>query len=136
MGTIKTYTINHGPTWWECQVAIDHSFIVKVPVPESDQPEDWTMEKTMREMIMHWTGGAGWLKENDGDITKTFLQQLAAEIQQIQCENNYTLEGVIEEFVNREGWWPMDGSCGVQILEVEDFEFLMNEYEVMEEQQL
>jgi hypothetical protein len=126
---IKTYTIAYGPTWWECQVQIDHDFLIDVA------GEQWTIEKVMHEMIVFWSGGPGRIKENTGDITKTFLQQLAAEIQQIQVENNYTLEGVIEEFTNHEGWWPMDGSAGIKILDVDDFEFSFSEYEVLEDPQ-
>jgi len=87
----------------------------------------------MKEMILFWNGGAERLQDNDGDITKTFLQQLAREITIIQISNNYNIKGVISEFNNMEGWMAMDGSSGIKIMYVDNPPFPEHEdFEVEE----
>lgn len=125
---VKTYTVIYGPTWWECTISIDHSFVFENISPG----EHWPMAKALEEMVIFWSDGKKRLALNDGDVVKTFLQQLAREINYIQAVKDYNLEGVIEEFVNREGWWVMDGSNGITIVDIDDFDFAYNEYEVME----
>jgi hypothetical protein len=115
---IKTYTVSHGPTWWECQIGID------------DSPE--TVARIM-EMVEFWSDWKSRLETNEGDYIKTFLQDLAREIQYIIAEHDYNLTGVIEEFINREGWCLMDGTFGIEILNVDEFEFTHSEYEVLED---
>ena len=113
----KTYQVEYGPTWWECTIAIDHS-------PEVDA--------RIKEMVEHWTGYKGRLADNKGDYTKTFLQDLAREINYIQAEYNYNLEGVIGEFDNRDGYYKMDGTMGITIVDIDDFEMQHSEYVVTE----
>ncbi|HVW97530.1 MAG TPA: DUF2528 family protein [Mucilaginibacter sp.] len=114
----KTYTVIYLPTIWECRVEIDH--------------EEKTLE-AIRLMVEFWTGYEYRLSANNGDYVKTFLQQLAREINYIQAEHNYNLKGVTDEFKNREGWCPMDGSYGIVILDTDDFEFEHDDYEIKEE---
>lgn len=117
----KTYDIEYGPTWWECVVVIDHT------------PETLDCIKIMVEF---WTGWEHRLLMNDDDYVKTFLQQLAREINHIQIEFNYNLKGVIEEFANREGWCLMDGSKGIEITSIDDFEFDHSNYVVLEREEV
>lgn len=112
-----SYGIEYGPTWWECTVEIDHN--------------DETLAN-IKSMVEFWMGWEDRLETNDGDYTKTFLQQLAREICMIEVEFNYNLVGVTGEFNNREGWCKMDGSMGIKIVNVDDFEFEHRQYEVGE----
>ncbi|MHB8209121.1 DUF2528 family protein [Mucilaginibacter sp.] len=127
----KTYIVVYGPTSWKCQIAIDEDFKVPFINDETKLPED--TKWAIKEMVEFW----GWWQErldrNEGDYTKTFLQQLAREINYIQVEYDYNLRGVIEEFENREGWFKMDGSLGIEILSIDDFEMEYHDYEVMED---
>lgn len=112
----KTYTVEYGPTGWECTIEIDET------------PN--TLE-CIKIMVEFWTDWEHRLFINDDDYVKTFLQQLAREINYIQAEYNYNLIGVKGEFENREGWSKMDGSYGIEIMEIDDFEFSHSEYVVM-----
>jgi len=110
----KMYDIEYGPTWWECTVVIDHT-------PEVDN--------AIREMVEFWAGWEHHLKDNNGDYTKTFLKNLARDINYIQAEFNYNLVGVIEEYSKeREGWCKMDGSSGIEITAIDDFDFGRDQY--------
>lgn len=113
----KSYNIEYGPTWWECTVEIDHTRAT---------------DKVIRTMVEYWTGWEERLDNNDGDYNKTFLQQLAREINYIQIQDNVMLKGVLKEFENREGWLPMDGSYGIEITHIDDFTFEHNQYQVQE----
>ncbi|WP_432328877.1 DUF2528 family protein [Mucilaginibacter sp. P25] len=112
----KMYEIEYGPTWWECTVVVDHT-------PEVDN--------AIREMVEFWGGWENLLKENKGDYTKTFLKGLARDINYIQAEYDYNLTGVIQEYAEgREGWCKMDGSAGIEITAIDDFDFSYDQYVV------
>jgi hypothetical protein len=113
----KMYDIEYGPTWWECTVVVDHT-------PEVDN--------AINSMVEFWVGHEDRLSANEGDYTKTFLQQLGREINYIQAEQHVNLTGVLKAFDNREGWCKMDGSAGIEIIAAEDFSFEHNQYVVME----
>ena len=67
------------------------------------------------------------------DRLPVFLSLLAAEIQVVALENpRYNTYGVREEFNDREGWYPMDGSCGVDTLQHETIEWDYKEFESKE----
>jgi hypothetical protein len=113
----KTYNVEYGPTWWECTIVIDHN-------KETDA--------SIKVMVEFWTGWKSRLAANGGDYIITFLQQLAREINFIQAEYHYNIIGVRDEFANREGWCKMDGSYGITIEEIDDFDFEHHQYEVQE----
>jgi len=103
--------------WWECTVEIDDNIA--------------TVEM-MKELILFWIGGKNRLKQNKGNVITTFLQQLAREIFYILTEHNYTEEGVIDEFDNREGWCKMDGSMGIKITYTDNVEISHDDFSVEE----
>ncbi|MEQ9309711.1 MAG: DUF2528 family protein [Balneolaceae bacterium] len=100
---MDTYRIEHDDTYWECTVQIDH---------EKADP-------AIKEMVEFWLGWEDLLDENDGDYTKTFLQNLAYLVLVLVIGKNYNLFGVTEEFKDLEGWVPLDGSFGIKLLQVE-----------------
>jgi hypothetical protein len=123
----QVYTVVYGPTWWECMIKIDHGHVITVGGTE----EKWSIDRAMQEMIIFWSDGKERLKLNEGDITKTFLQQLAREICFILADYDYSLEGLIEKFNDREGYWPMDGSNGITIMEIDGFDIPSGEFEIL-----
>lgn len=125
--TLKKYKISRD--YWECLVEIDESFVI--PTLKLNDGNYTTLD-AMKEMILFWNGGASRLDLNDGDITKTFLQQLAREIQFIILEHNYNLIGVISAFTQREGWFDVDGSAGIKLMFVDDLEIEWDEFIVEE----
>jgi hypothetical protein len=116
----KTYTVNHGPTWWECQIEV------------SDDPE--TVSK-IQEAVEFWEGCEFRLLENNKDYLKTYLQQLARQIIYLMTEHDYSLEGIIDELSKKEGWYIVDGNHGIKILAADDFDFNHSDFEVMEDPQ-
>ena len=124
---MKKYKISRD--YWECLVEIDESFVI--PTLKLNDGNYTTLD-AMKEMILFWNGGASRLDLNDGDITKTFLQQLAREIQFIILEHNYNLIGVISAFTQREGWFDVDGSAGIKLMFVDDLEIEWDEFIVEE----
>lgn len=127
---LKIYKIENFTNNWSCTIEVNEEFLI-LDQCKPDQPYNTLM--AMKEMVLFWTDGDKSLEENDGDVTKTFLQQLAREITIIQISNNYNLKGVISEFRNMEGWCQMDGSYGLKIIDVDDPPFFEHrEFEVEE----
>lgn len=129
----KTYTVAYGPTFWECQIAIDEDFKVPFINQTTNEPEDtrWAI----KEMVEFWAWWEERLEKNEGDYTKTFLQMLARKICTLQADDQYPLEAMIKWFSDKEGWFDMDGTWGIEILSFDDFEFQYHEFEVMEDPQ-
>lgn len=128
---LKIYKAYNFENHWECRIEINEEFIIQ----DSSKPDEpYTTEMAMKEMILFWSGGKARLEDNDGDISKTFAQQLGREIFAIQCERNRNTAGVIYEFnnKNKEGWSAMDGSCGIKIIYVESLNIEHEDFEVEE----
>lgn len=129
----KTYTVAYGPTWWEIQVSIDEEFISPWIDPGTDKP--MTGLEVVKSLVEFWSGWEQRLASNKGDYIKTFLQQLASEVISLVAANNWTLDGVLDEFSDKDGYCPMDGSCGIEILHTDEFSFEDDEFQVLEDLQ-
>jgi hypothetical protein len=125
----KTYCIENLATWTECSVEVDLDFVL----PFKNDDKITTTADAIKDMVEFWIGWENRLEANQGDYTITFLQQLAREINYIQIEYNYNLIGVIDEFRNRNGWCAMDGSFGIWIKQIDDFELPTTDYHVLDE---
>ncbi len=124
----KTFEVNYSPTWANITVEIDFDMEFKVGKTE-------TMKTTqaIKEMVEFWSGYLERLSLNKGDYLHTFLKSLAHEVFLIQLEGNWNTEGVIDQFENREGWFNMDGSCGINIIDVEGVELSrQGDYDIIE----
>jgi len=126
----KIYKLTFTPLMWDCKVQVDADMIIE-HLSTPDKP--YTALDAMREQILFWTGGEWRLKRNNGDVVKTYLQQLGREIALIVTTERVNLLGVIDNFKDREGWPVMDGGWGVKILFTEDIEFDHDDIEVEEE---
>jgi len=107
----KKYEVEHAGV--SMIVEIDHSVL---------------SDERLHEFNDFWTNPKNRLSDSNGDITETVLRLLMKDVYLIQAKNNYTTEGVVEEFnwdKNRgiEGWVMMDGSNGIKIISVDEFEF-------------
>lgn len=123
----RTYKIDNYANFWSCTVEVEPTKILE----EYSKPDEpYTTLMLMKELILFWHGGASRLDLNNGDITKTFLQQLGREIFIILCENNYNLFGVVDEFKGREGWPLMDGRVGIKITDVDTLDFECDDFEI------
>jgi hypothetical protein len=72
---------------------------------------------------------------NDGDYTKTFIQQLAKTSFLFVISENHNLYGVLSDFAEGEGWYEMDGSYGIKIISVDDVEFNEDEFEITQKKE-
>ena len=126
---LKKYTIKYPDIYWECEIEIDEDFITPT-YKKSDPPV--TTKDRIKQMVEFWSDWEDRLEDNDGDYTKTFLQQLASRCLEIVISNNYNLFGVIGEFEEAEGWFKMNGSYGITITSVDDFEFQYSEFQIEE----
>lgn len=109
---MKTYKIAYD--WWEATIKIDEE----------------KAKEAIKEMVEFWMGWESRLGLNDGDYTKTFLQQLSRNI--LIESMDYNLHGIISKYDDREGWTKMDGSKGIEIISVNNWEFYENNFEIGE----
>lgn len=114
----KVYTVELPFHDWECEIEINLS--VKGTFP--GQTEQFDAERVMKESVEFWAYWESRLEANNGDYTKTFLQLTARSIYFRMCKNNYSISGLIKDFADSEGWYPMDGSMGVRIISADDVE--------------
>ncbi|MGY4385664.1 hypothetical protein ACVWYN_002710 [Pedobacter sp. UYP24] len=125
---LKRYTITYQYEW-SCEVQVNEEFLI-LERCEADKP--FTTLDGMKEMILFWSNGATRLKENGGDVLKTFLKMLAQAIMYIQAEDNLTVAGVIEKFEEMEGWYKPDGGYGFKLVDTEDVDFSIDDFKVEE----
>jgi len=126
----KIYKLTFTPLMWDCKVQVDADMIIeKLSTPE----KPCTALDVMREQIVFFISGKYHLRRNNGDVVKTFLQMLGAEIALVVTTERVNLLGVIDYFKDREGWFDIDGSYGVKLLYTEDIEFDHEAIEVEEE---
>ena len=84
----------------------------------------------MKEMVEFWSGWENRLGWNDGDYVKTFLQQVASWCWTPRLQ--YNPWGVRTYFDDREGWVPLDGSNGINILQSETISIEDEDFDVTE----
>lgn len=121
----KTYKLEMNQTHWEMQVEIDEELIY----PYGDNKTS-TCKEAIITMVEFWANHKSLLEDNDGDYTKAFLKMLARECFLITVEKQYNLNGLIEEFEDREGWCNMDGSFGIKIIQADDFDPDYSDFEI------
>lgn len=132
MKNIKTFRVEHTLTYGEIEVEINLDFIGKIKNKKGEEKQYPIME-SIKSMVDFWTGSEKRLDDNDGDYLKTFLKQLCQEVISIVSNSNLSVNGVIDEMKDSEGWCPMDGSCGIKLLSVTKPDFsTQHEYEITE----
>lgn len=122
---VKQHKLVMNQTYWEMQVEIDEDFMYTYG---DNQKEKCKAAIIM--MVEFWANSKSLLDDNDGDYTKAFLKMLARECFLIVTTTQYNLNGVIDEFVNREGWCRMDGSMGIKITSVDEFDPDYSDFEI------
>jgi hypothetical protein len=126
---LKKYKVGYFPNAWDCIVAIDENFVIK----DLSKDQLALTKNAIITMVEFWQGWQERLALNDGYYLPTFLQQLAKEIVfMLAKDRNATLETIKFQFYNLEGWCPMDGTYGIHILTVDEFELEANAFDVEE----
>ena len=109
MSNIKKFRVEHGPSYSHIELSIDFDFTTKYG------KKIYTMQDIIKDMVMFWQSGEGRLSDNDDNYTDAFLKQLCEECVIISAGLNLSTDGLIESFISREGWYPMDGKAGILI---------------------
>lgn len=99
--------------WWEAVVEI------------ADDSTD-----KMKEQVQFWVHGEQWIKEADGDVELAYLRMLGQSL--IAESMQWNLYGILKEWENREGWYPLDGSGGVKLVSVDRWEFSDDDFQVLD----
>ena len=116
MANIKKYMVEHAPTGGSITVEIDFDFVRKM-----DETESWDMNRMIREMVEFWHGCEERLAENNGDYVKTYLIQLCSSC--IELYDSLGVKKLIQEVNDSEGYFKVDGSDGIKLIEFNEPEF-------------
>lgn len=84
----------------------------------------------MEESVLFFMGGKDLISMCDGDVTEAFLKHLGAQIAHIQRVHEYNHNGVVSELKSSEGFPPIDGTCGIKIIECDYYEIEDEDFEV------
>lgn len=101
----KTFTVSHDWSGWKATLRIL-------------QDEETT--ETMREMLLFWSGGPDRIEDAEGDITEAWLVMFAERAFTLSWDAG--LPCIKRSFEQAEGWAPLDGSCGIELLSCDDLE--------------
>lgn len=97
--------------WWEAVVEI------------ADNAEPF-----MREQLLFWSDGQSLIDDADGDVETAFLKFLGESLLYESMDNS--LYGILKEWEKREGWYPLDGSYGVKLTHIDEWEFNRNDFQI------
>jgi len=108
---IKKYKIDYD---WKADVLveIDHSIAT---------------EEKLKEINEFWSGAEDRVTQ-EGSVLNAVLKMLARTCLYLQLETGYSVTGIIEKFDwdsrngGQEGWPKMDGTFGIKLLRVDEFE--------------
>ena len=102
-------------------ISYDGQWEAKVEIADDAEPK-------MREQLMYWAGGEYRLASAGGEVERAFLIMLGQAL--VREAMDYTIEGVLARFADREGWYPLDGSAGVRLVSIDNWEFYEDEFEL------
>lgn len=76
-----------------------------------------------KEMAKEFLDFFVWDYEEDNDPIDEAMKKYAFAAFYIGIEGDYNINGVISEFEEKEGFYKVDGSNGIKLLDFENFEF-------------
>lgn len=98
----KKYVVEHAPTGANIIVEIDHSFE--------------NLDRNIKDMVDFWSNSKEKLSNEKGDYTRTWLKMLLTEILNNECGESRSKQ--LEYFQDCEGFYPLDGSYGITLIDV------------------
>lgn len=80
------------------------------------------------EMAKEILGFFSWIYDKFNDPVEEVMKKYAIKVIHLATANynNLTVDGLIREFNEFEGFAPVDGSCGIRLLSVDGYEFIEN----------
>lgn len=125
MANVKRYLVEHEPTCGDIYVDIDHDFTLE------HEGKTITVEELMRDQLSFFTTGDKLLERCDGDVTKAYLLFVCKSAMLMGANQNSNQYGIISEFGETEGYMPIDGSRGVNLVGYGAPDFgVYDEYEI------
>ncbi len=115
-GKVK-YRVEYRPTFMDIDVLIDWDYELHNKSAYKD------VEDMVKQMVEFWAGWREKLKENKGNYTENFLKNFCEQCLLYSAYDNYNVVGIIDEFNDKEGWCPMDGSWGITLLDISPPDF-------------
>lgn len=87
--------------------------------------------EAMEEAVRFWVCGDERLEQSEGDVMQAYFKLLCQEMIVESIELNKV--GMLRHFKEAEGWFPLDGSKGVTLLDVSGFKFEPAFFNVVEQ---
>ena len=119
----KRYKLDYD---WKAEmvVEIDHSLIT---------------EEDLHNINKFWSNADGRLMEEEGNILNVVLKMLFQHLLMLQIETGWATHGLIDRFDwdkghGQEGWTKMDGSTGIQLIDIDEFSFETSDMTIKEEE--
>ena len=104
-----------GEMYFELKVEIDYDKVLPEPFKQTK-----TVESIIKETVEFWHGWEEVLKEHNGDYIKAFLFYLGKHSFRELQNTAYSLDGLIDHFSKEEGWYPVDGTMGITIIDFDE----------------
>lgn len=122
MSNVKIYIVEHEPTGGSITVEIDFDH-VSVIAGEERAPHG-----LIKDMVDFWMNSETRLNQNSGVYFPTFLKMLCQECLEIYNSMPCSVNKLVEQFNNREGYCRMDGSRGFKITAIEGMDVYTQEH--------
>jgi hypothetical protein len=110
------YSITY-QNYWEC----------KIEIADTEQTQ-----AAIKEMVEFWGGWEQRLKFNDGNYTMTFIKDIAPIILDLSKEWNF--QGILDQFKEMEGYYELNGSQGITLLEVDHLSYDEDDFYIQAEE--
>ena len=90
--------------------------------------ESYKVKEKIKEMVEFWVEWEDKLSICNNDYVLTFFRMLGCAV--IEQAVNWSTGGIIKYFNNAEGWYPLNGSYGITILNVNYWNWKFEEFTV------
>lgn len=104
---IRKYKIEYGFMDWECTLEINETIFTPELLKEALDFFVWDYDKT-------------------NNLYEEYAKKIAKQV--ILLSMTWNEEGIIDEFIEMEGFPPLDGSMGVKLIRCDTFEFDDDEF--------
>lgn len=111
----KDFTVIHSWSGWQATVRIE---------------QDEATRDAMRDMLLAWSNnGKQRIADENGDITAAWLLMFAEyALPESRGKKLAALKGMFER---TPGWAPLDGSCGIELLQARQFDVYATDFTIV-----
>jgi hypothetical protein len=116
MSKWKTYKVEHEDLPWEMSIQLK---------------QDEKTKSLCLEVLSFFSGGEGHIRRADGDIFKAYVMFVAPTI--LFKSADHTLEGVVRQFDDLEGFYPWTEENGIRLTQVDELLIDSDQFEIVSE---